>query len=189
MRKLISLMLALVLCGAFIPGAYAENAFTLAGYDHEDTSRVWTENLFFQRMEERTGVHFDLIQYTKAENWQAAKDGMLDGTVELPDALFKADLTTRETVALLEAGKIIDLKPYLEQYAPNLWALLTANPEWMEAITLPTGEIAALPALDQMQFNNAMWINQSWLSKAGTAGSITMSEPRMSVWCPAAVAT
>ena len=176
MRKLISLMLALVLCGAFIPGAYAENAFTLAGYDHEDTSRVWTENLFFQRMEERTGVHLDLIQYTKAENWQAAKDGMLDGTVELPDALFKADLTTLETVALLEAGKIIDLKPYLEQYAPNLWALLTANPEWMEAITLPTGEIAALPALDQMQFNNAMWINQSWLSKAGLDKPTTAEE-------------
>ena len=47
MRKLFSMMLALILCAAAIPGAYAENAFTLAGYDHEDTGRVWTANLFF----------------------------------------------------------------------------------------------------------------------------------------------
>ena len=131
MRKLFSLMLALILCGAMACGAYAETAFTLAGYDHEDTDRVWTENLFFQRMEEKSGIHFDLQQYTTAESWQAAKDAMLAGTVELPDVLFKANLSVRETLKWFEAGKIIDLRSYLEAHAPNLWALLQANPEWL----------------------------------------------------------
>ena len=162
MRKLLSMLLALVLTVMVIPGAYAQETYTIAGYDHEDTGRKWTENLFFQRMEERTGVHLDLTQYTTEASWQAAKDAMLAGTVELPDAFFKADLSTHETTAWLEAGKIIDLKPYLEAHAPNLWALLNANPEWMEAVTLPNGEIAALPAIDQLQFNNAVWINTAW---------------------------
>jgi len=176
MRKLFSLMLALILCGAMACGAYAETAFTLAGYDHEDTDRVWTENLFFQRMEERTGLHFDMTQYTTAESWQSAKDAMLGGTVELPDVLFKAKLSVRETMNWFEAGKIIDLKPYLAAHAPNLWALLEANPVWMEAVTLPTGEIVALPAIDELQFNNAMWINKAWLDKAGLAMPTTAEE-------------
>lgn len=176
MRKLFSLMLALVLCAAVVPGAYAENSFTLAGYEHEDTGRVWTENLFFQRMEERSGIHFEINQYTTEESWQSAKDGMLAGNVELPDVLFKADLSTLETMKWYEAGRIIDLTPYLEQYAPNLWALLEANPEWKEAVTLPTGEIVALPTIDELQFNNAMWINKTWLAKAGLEVPTTAEE-------------
>ncbi len=175
MRKLISLMLTLVLL-MMASGAYAETVFSIAGYDHEDTGHVWTENLFFQRMEEKTGIHVEPTQYLSDAAWQAAQEAMLNGTVELPDALFKADLTTQETQQWLEAGKIIDLKPYLEQYAPNLWALLQENPEWMEAVTLPTGEIAALPAIDELQFNNAMWINKTWLDKAKLSMPTTAEE-------------
>lgn len=166
MRKMICMVLALLLIAGMVPGAYAESTFTIAGYDQQETGHVWADNLFFQRMEERTGVHLEFAQYMTGASWQAAKDNMLAGKMELPDALFKADLTTQETQRWLEAGKIIDLRPYLEQYAPNLWALLSANPDWMEAVTLPTGEIAALPAIDQLQFNNAMWINATWLSRA-----------------------
>lgn len=176
MRKVFSLVLALLLMGGLICGAYAEGGFTMAGYDHEDTGRDWTQNLFFQRMEEKTGVHFELSQYKTQATWQAAKDGMLAGTVELPDALFKADLTTRETIEWLNAGKLIDLKPYLAENAPNLWALLQSNEEWMEAVTLPTGEIAALPAIDELQFNNAMWINKTWLTRAGLDMPTTADE-------------
>ncbi len=176
MRRLFCMMLALILAAMMIPGAYAEKAFTMAGYDHEDTGHDWTNNRFFQRMEERSGVHFDLTQYKTADAWKAAKDQMLTGEAELPDAFFKANFTPQETMKWLEAGKIIDLKPYLEQYAPNLWALLNSNPDWMEAVTLPTGEIAALPAIDEMQFTNAMWINQTWLNKAGLAMPTTAEE-------------
>lgn len=176
MRKLLCMMLTLILTCAMAPGAYAAEGFTIAGYDHEETGHVWTENLFFQRMEERTGVHLEFAQYMTEASWQAAKDQMLAGTIGLPDALFKADMSTQETMKWLEAGKIIDLKPYLEEYAPNLWALLQAHPEWLEAVTLPTGEIAALPAIDELQFNNAMWINATWLSRAGLSIPTTAEE-------------
>ena len=174
MRKLISLVLAMLML--LTSGAYAESSFTIAGYDNTDTKHVWTENLFFQRMEEVTGVHLELLQYDTKEAWDAAKAAMLDGTLELPDAFFKANLTTRETMAWYEAGKIIDLKPYLAEHAPNLWALLESHPEWMEAVTLPTGEIVALPALDEAQFTTAMWINSVWLQKIGKPAPTTVEE-------------
>jgi len=175
MRKLLCFVLMLMLTAAAIP-ACAEEIYTIAGFDHQDTGHVWTENLFFQRMEKITGVQLDYQQYTTEEAWEAAKKQLLEGTIALPDALFKADLTPQETMALLEAGKIIDLKPYLAEHAPNLWALLESHPEWMEAVTLPTGEIAALPAIDELQFNNAMWINAAWLSRAGLEVPTTAEE-------------
>ena len=175
MRKLLCLLLTLMLSAAMVP-AWAEETYTFAGFDHEDTGHVWTENLFFQRMEKITGIKLELNQYTTEASWQAAKDQMLAGTLALPDALFKADLTTHETEALLKAGKIIDLRPYLEEHAPNLWALLESHPEWMEAVTLPTGEIAALPSIDELQFNNAVWINAAWLSRAGLSTPTTAEE-------------
>ncbi len=174
MRKLISLVLAMLML--LTSGAYAEGSFTIAGYDHKDTKHVWTENLFFQRMEEVTGVHLELLQYDTKEAWDAAKAAMLADKQELPDAFFKANLTTRETVEWYEAGKLIDLKPYLAEHAPNLWALLESHPEWMEAVTLPTGEIVALPALDEAQFTNAMWINSVWLQKIGKPAPTTAEE-------------
>ena len=176
MRKLLSVMLALMMLVPAFPGACAQETFTFAGYDHEDTGHVWTENLFFQRMEARTGLSLTLEQYTTPEAWQAAKQRMLAGTAELPDALFKADLTPQETMAWYEAGKLIDLRPYLEEYAPNLWALLNEHPEWLEAVTLPGGEIVALPAIDELQFNNAMWINTTWLKKLGLPMPTTAEE-------------
>lgn len=176
MRKLFAMLLAMAMLAAAISCASAQDAFTIAGYDHQDTKHVWTENLFFQRMEERTGVHLELKQYMTEDSWQAAKAAMLAGNEELPDAFFKADMTTHETRAWYEAGKIIDLKPYLEEHAPSLWALLTANPEWMEAVTLPTGEIIALPAIDPLQFTNAMWINSVWLQRAGLEVPSTAEE-------------
>ncbi len=162
--KLWPLLLALVMLVA-LPGAYAEGAFSMAGYDDEATGHNWETNLFFERMEALTGVELQLTQYTTAASWRAAKAAMLAGELALPDALFKANLTPQETMAFYEAGKLIDLRPYLEEYAPNLWALLEANPEWLAAITLPDGAIVALPYIDELQFNNAMWINTQWLRR------------------------
>ncbi|MBQ8555223.1 MAG: extracellular solute-binding protein [Clostridia bacterium] len=176
MRKLIVWLCALVLMLTAAPGAYAEGPFRVAGYDHEDTQHIWDDNLFFTRMEERTGVALELEQYVTAEEWQIAKDRMFAEGGELPDALFKASLTPQETMRYYAQGKLIDLKPYLEQYAPNLWAKLQENPQWLEAITLPDGAIAALPGIDELQFTNAMWINKTWLDKLGLTVPTTAEE-------------
>ena len=163
-RNVWPLLLALMLL-LTTPGAYAEESFSMAGYDDEANGRVWTDNLFFERMEEKTGVKLELDQYMTAAEWEAAKKTMLAGEKPMPDMLFKATLTTQETLALYEAGRLIDLRPYLESAAPNLWAQLQSHPEWLQAITLPDGAIVALPYIDELQFNNGMWINQTWLKR------------------------
>ena len=160
-NRLLGLLIAIVLCATPILSAAA---LTMAGFDGEGSNHIWSENEFFKRMETRTGLSFTFDEYTSREQWQAAKDKMFSSG-ELPDVLFKAALSIDEQIAYSNAGLLVDLLPLLPDNAPNLWALLEARPDWLAAITLPNGKVAALPTINPLSMQNAMWINQNWLDE------------------------
>lgn len=149
---------------AFADSTQKAPDYLMEGYDGGVSYRVWDTNLYFQRMQERTGVSFELRQYTDAGKWQERKEELMQGK-DLPDVLFKAELGSDEVRDLYGNGYIIDLKPYLETYAPDLWKLLQEHPEWEKAITMADGAIPALPAINILQSNDAMWINTAWLKR------------------------
>lgn len=163
-------MVCLLCCAAIALlapfSALADDSYRMAGFDGDESNHTWADNAFFTRMENRTGLKFTFDEFTDYDKWQTAKQTMLT-TGDLPDVLFKAELSTREQIQYAESGVLIDLKPLLEENAPNLWALLTAHPEWMEAITLPDGKIVALPSINEQPTQNAMWINKQWLETLG----------------------
>ena len=168
MRKAIAVLLAAVLLFSAACAETVQKApdFTMEGYDGELSGRNWETNLFFSRMQELTGVSFQFSQYADQDRWKERKQAILRGE-NLPDVLFKAELTGAEVRGLYEAGQIIDLAPYLEEYAPDLWKLLEEDPSRKAAITLADGSIPALPAFNSLQNNDAMWINTAWLKKLG----------------------
>lgn len=173
MRKLLAILQIFVLMAAMaLPTAFAAEApIMLAGLEAASSSSSteaqhdWDTNLFFQTMQEKTGIAFSFTEYVSREAWTEAKTEMLAGEVAMPDMFFKAELTPQETLAFYEAGKLIDLRPYLAEYAPHVWALLEANPEWLEAVSLPDGAIVALPSINELAPNNTMWINKTWLDR------------------------
>ena len=157
-RRAFGLLLAVMI--ALVPAmSMAETVFTLAGFDGEGSTRLWENNDFFVRMENRTGINFTFSQYNSAAQWQAAKDAMFAEDGEMPDVLFKAALTTDELIRYTDGGQLNDLLPLLEENAPNLWAVLQENPDWLKAITLPNGKVGALPFINTLPTQNAMWIN------------------------------
>ena len=166
MRKFIAMLLAgmLLFCCA---GAAAEETqkapdFILEGFDGDSSNHVWDTNLFFARMQEKTGISFQFRQYSDYDQWTERKKALLEGE-DLPDVLFKAGLTAGEVRDLYGQGRIVDLRPYLEEYAPDLWQLLNSREDWMQAVTLEDGSIPALPNFNELQNNDLMWINSSWL--------------------------
>lgn len=173
MRKIFSfIQIMAILAMTMMPFASAAEApFMLAGLESPMSSgsdeplHDWDTNQFFQVMEEKTGVVFSISEYSNESDWTEVKQAMLEGDMAMPDVLFKANLTPQETQAFYDAGKLIDLRPYLEEYAPNFWALLQKNPEWLEAISLPDGAIVALPAINELRMGNTMWINKKWLER------------------------
>ena len=176
MRRAIGwLAAAVLLAGGTVLPAPAEQLrapdYVMEGYDGDGAGHDWETNLFFQRMQEDTGIIFEYRQHTGEEEWEQRKrDIALES--DLPDVLFKAGLTDEETLEMAEKGILLDLKPYLPEHAPDLWKLLEANPEYMHAVTLPDGTIRALPAINELPANNLMWINQSWLK------SLKLETPR-----------
>ena len=127
MRKWIALALCLVLTlGCF--GGLAETVqkapdYIMEGYDGDSANHVWDNSRFFERVQEKTGISFQFRQSTDYTAWTTRKGEMAAGE-DLPDVLFKAALTMAEVRDLYAAGIIIDLRPYLEENAPDLWALL-----------------------------------------------------------------
>lgn len=159
LKRFLCLLTALLL----LPAACFAQEFVMAGFDGQESAKDWASNDFFTRMQERTGVGFTFQEYNDAAKWQAAKDAMFAEGGQLPDVLFKAALTSDELIRYTDSGQLIDLLPLLPENAPNLWALLQENPDWLSAITLPNGKVGALPMIQTLPTQNAMWINQKWL--------------------------
>lgn len=176
-RRVLCLALAAALClgGAALAEGEKAASFVMAGYDNT-SYRSWTSNQFFSRMEEKTGVHFEFRQYGEAADWQKAKAAMTADSADLPDVLFKASLSGDECMEMREKGVLIDLKPYLEEYCPHLWAMLQEHPDYLEAITLPDGSIAALPYISDPSTQNYMWINAEWLKNLRLEAPATAQE-------------
>ena len=105
MKRVFCFLLIVCLCQPAFAAAEGTPAltFTLAGFDNSQY-REWAENKFFARMEEKTGVHFDVTQYKDEASWTQAKAEMKAGAEELPDVLFKARLTGDECIRLRESG-------------------------------------------------------------------------------------
>ena len=171
-RRFSVLLFCLCLCFSL---ALAEDV-SLAGYDDPNANHTWETNLVFQRMQERTGVTFAFRQYSDQGKWTKAKAEMRADDADLPEVLFKAELSEQETLTMYENGVLIDLKPYMAEHMPNLSRVLAEHPEWEKAITLPGGAIAALPTINELPSTNAIWINRAWLDALNLETPTTAEE-------------
>lgn len=173
MKKLTAFLIALLLLTTV--ASCEEAKFRMSGFDGESGNHDWNSNLFFSRMEEMTNVSFLFNQFNDEKQWKAYLQELLQGN-EKTDVLFKAELTDEETMALYGAGVLIDLRPYIETAAPSLNELLKKHPDWEKAITLPDGAIVALPCVNLLQSNDAIWINSKWLKSLHMEAPLTAVE-------------
>jgi len=169
LRRAIALLLAMFLIVLTYTPVLAESdkaqhLYTMAGFDGDQVYHEWETNLFFERMEERTGISFQFEQYKEYDQWTAAKAKMLE-TGKLPDVLFKAELSLGEIADFNEQGLLMDLAPLLEEHAPNFFKLLSENEELRKVITQPNGEIVTLPTVNKLPANNLIWVNGDWLNR------------------------
>ncbi len=164
-----------------ISKAYNGVEMSMMGFEPSDNGRVWEDHFFFRRMEKRTGLRFRFTQFGDAGKYRAALDLLKTGEGFLPDVLFKARLTPADAMELYDAGVLVDLAPYLAQYAPAFFALLEKDPDLARAVTLPGGVIPALPHLSEIPAQNVLWINREWLDRLGLLLPATTEELRLAL--------
>lgn len=167
------LLMLLVLCVAAPALAEGGTTLRMMGLENDGSERNWADSAFFRNMAEITGVSFTFEQYSDPGAYAAGKTNAFAKN-ELPDVLFKAGLTPEEEMAYHNSGQLVDLAPYLEEYAPNLYAILEARPDWRAVITQPNGAITSLPALSGADREACVWINQSWLTALNLAMPTTI---------------
>ena len=170
MRR-IAAVLAALLCLT----AHSALALEMTGLETDSVKREWETSAFFARMEALTGVSVNAHAVYEEKAYAQALERLAGGET-VADALFKAELSREQEMALLDAGAIIDLAPLIGEHMPNLSALLEAHPDWREIITLEDGRIASLPLLNEGERQVCVWINRAWLERLGLPMPQTVGE-------------
>ena len=193
MKKLVSIVLAVMMLLSLVPAALAEGQTefnVLSGISA--LSGGYENNTVLNAMQEQVGIKI---------SWDTWSDslGEVVGTRISGNAASKTPIDAFQAVGFSNfdlmrygsAGTFIDLTPYITpEVMPNLSAILEAHPEIRAAITMSDGKIYGLPAGEQMgtagigrekdysifsvpQFS---MINKAWLDDLGLEVPTTLDE-------------
>lgn len=105
------------------------------------TYRSYTQSPWHAELVNRTGVEIEWKHPVAGANDQQAYH-LLMIDEELPN-IISYGINPGEAQLLINEGAIIDLKPYLAQYAPDYWKFITApgNEEYLRSVTTEEGQI------------------------------------------------
>lgn len=128
----------------------------------------WNDILIFNEYEERSNIHvnFEMIPHGSIEEKRNLK--LVSG--ELPDAFYRMGLSQRDLMKYGEQGILIELNDLIDDYAPNLKAIIEENPEVKKGITMHDGKIYSFPSLSEPDFISLRmgakpYINRNWLDE------------------------
>lgn len=132
---------------------------------------------FFQELEKETNVIIDW-NMSSDDGWNEKKS-LLFASNALPDAFYGQDiLTDVDIMKYASQGMLIPLNDLIDEYAPNLKAILDENPQYRKQITAPDGNIYALPTINELNptTHDKLFINKTWLDNLGLEVPATPEE-------------
>lgn len=140
------------------------------------------EKLVYKRLQEATGVKIDWINYTN--DVYAEKRNLDIAAGDLPDAIMHAGLGDYDLLKLAKDGAIIPVEDLIDEYMPNLKAILDENPEYRTLSTAEDGHIYSFPWIEELgqgkesiqSVDNIPWINVEWLNNLGLEMPTTTEE-------------
>lgn len=99
----------------------------------QDYISDWNETPFYQELERLTGVHVEFISPTSTAATETLNMLLVSG--DMPDIIFNSKLYAGGAYQGVLDGYFIDVAPYLEQYAPEYWSIITSDDAiWRDAV-------------------------------------------------------
>lgn len=181
MKKLFSLLLAIVMLGSIIPGTLAEGAAK------ELDVMVWyrdIDDLYFNDMPyyndaesgitALSGVHANFNQI-KGADWDT-KLNLMWASAEYPDVIVRGKINLE--MYGVDQELLIPLDEYIDQYMPNYKSLLEADPELARSLRSSDGKLYQVGWLIPQNINtdSHLFLNQTWLDNLGLAMPTTIEE-------------
>lgn len=143
------------------------------------TAEDWNQVKSIQRMEELSNIHVDwgLVPYES----MSEKRNLAMASGDYPGILYRTSLGPIDLAKYGEAGTLLPLNRLIDEYMPNLKALVDANEEIRKGITFPDGNIYGAPTLYDPEFHSLLlsqklWIRKDWLDKFGMEPPTTLEE-------------
>lgn len=139
----------------------------------------WNDILIFNEYKEQTNINI---------NWEmVSKDGIKErtnvmlGSNDYPHAFHSADISAADLVRYGKQGTFIPLNDLIDEYAPNLSALLEKYPEIKKGLTMPDGNIYSFPTIYDPEYNTLLmnwklWLNSEFMEELGFEEPETLDE-------------
>ncbi|WP_010275474.1 extracellular solute-binding protein [Paenibacillus senegalensis] len=143
-------------------------------------STPFEERLAYKEMEAMSNikVNFQFVPFdglTEKRNLALANG-------DYPDAFFTARIPAADLMRYGAEGVFVQLDGgLLENYAPNLTALMEKYPDLRKALTMPDGHIYSMPSFYDPEFlpmliGTPLWIKEDWLKQLGMEEPTTIEE-------------
>jgi len=129
----------------------------------------YNETLLWKTYEEMTNIHIDweLVPFDGRDE----KRNLTLSTSTLPDVFYTMAMPNEDLLKYGQQGIFIKMNDLIEEYMPNLTALLEQYPDVKKGITFPDGNIYSIPTIYDPEFKSVLlakaWIRKDWLEKLG----------------------
>lgn len=109
------------------------------------------------------------------------KKNIILASGDYPDVFYGSRFTSSDLQKYGQQGVFVKLNDLIENHAPNIKRILDQNPEIKKAMTMPDGNIYAIPTITDPSFTamrsgTFMWYKQEWLDKLGVSMPKTTEE-------------
>lgn len=145
--------------------------FTIfSNYDNRVFDSSWA---IFQEAADITNISLSSVISLTNSN-EAEAYNLMVASGNLADVISYADGNELENLG--RSGGLIDLKPLIEQYAPNIMAAFEKYPQMKKDATALDGTIYFIPYFPTLNFSQFYWIRADWLEKLGLEVPTTVDE-------------
>lgn len=137
----------------------------------------WASSPWWEEFGEATNTSWTLREVANTA-WQENVN-LLCASGDLPDVV--SNIGTVYNGGLAQAIRdemIVDLAPYLEEYAPNYFSYLTTDDYTVKTMLTDDGEIGSMSPLVTTAYSetDGLWIRQDWLDELGMSIPTTPDE-------------
>ncbi|HIT75955.1 MAG TPA: ABC transporter substrate-binding protein [Candidatus Avipropionibacterium avicola] len=134
----------------------------------------WNSLPSWAEMEKLSNVHVEWGMVP----WESASErrNLALASGDYPGILHRTGVGTVDLAKYGEQGTFVALNSVIDEYMPNLSAILDEHPEYRSGLTFPDGNIYSLPTIYDPAFESLvaqykLWVRQDWLD------SFSMSPP------------
>lgn len=133
------------------------------------------DNIAWTAIQEKTGINLEFVNVSGQE--EATKFSLLLAADDLPELVQRGVALYGSADAAIQDGFLVDIGPYLEEYAPNYNYYLSQNDDIRKMLTTDSGGIASFTQFKtDIMFNEGYAVRADWLDAVGMEAPSTYDE-------------